>query len=711
MRLFIAEKPSVGKAIAARLGGGGNKGGYIEAGGDVVTWAFGHLFEQAPPDAYKPEWKNWAFSTLPMVPEAWLLLQKPDAAAQIKIIKGLLKKATSVVHAGDPDDEGELLICEILENAGWTGKTSRLWLSAMDDASVDKALKNLADASKTYPMKLAAEARSRADWLIGMNLSRAATLKSREAGGQSVLSVGRVQTPTLALVVNRDREIENFKPRDYFEVMGDFKFGPAGLVARWQPTPGAPYLDEESRVLDKKVAEGVAAVVKGAASVVTAFDTKEGKQAAPNPFALADIQSAASAKFSFTAQHTLDICQALYETHKVATYPRTDCGYLPESLHTEATRVLSGLTAGFPSLKGVVTGANVSLKHPAFNDKKVTAHHGIIPTGAGSPNGLSPDEQKVFGLIARRYIALFYPEFRYLQTTIAIEVAKHVFGTTGRVVKDPGWKVVLTDAAKDEEPPLPLLKKGDTGVCANSGVVAKQTKPPSRYTEGTLLKAMENIAGYVTNPEIKKLLNGAGGLGTPATRASMLETLKKRAFLEVQNAKFLVSTEVGRQFIAGLPTELTKPDLTAAYEKRLADIRSGSGNPAEFISKQAAVVAALVVRIQQGAATFGGSSTPAHPCPACGKALRKIKGPKGNFWGCTGYPTCKHTAEDARGKPAKPAAVKACPDCGKPMRSIKGAKGNFWGCTGYPTCKKTMQDDTPVKVPKPKSAKKVKVAA
>ena len=671
MRLIITEKPSVAKVVAARLGGGHNSGGYIQVGNDVVTWALGHLYEQAPPDHYNPLWKRWAFDALPMVPSQWALLPKGDRQRQIDVLQDLLKRAQTVVHGGDPDPEGELLIYEILETAKWRGPVSRLWLSAMDDASVDTALANLRDASKSYGMKLAAECRSRADWLIGMNLSRAATLKAQSAGGQSVLSVGRVQTPTLALVVARDREIDTFASRKFYEVAGEFDFKGVPFSAMWVPAKDTPSLDDDGRVFQKSAAAAVATDCTGAPANVSTYVTKPMQQASPIPYTLTDIQATASARFGLSAQQTLDICQALYETHKVATYPRTDCGYLPESMHALGPKLL-GFLAKVPAFAPAVQGAKPALQHAAFNDAQISAHHGIIPTGGGNVAALNDLEGKIFALIALRYIALFYPPFQYLQTTVEVTCGRYLFRATGRVTQALGWKAVLGgDTPDPTAQPLPVLTVGAAGVCTGATLVEKATKPPQRFTEGSLLKAMENIATFVTNPEIKKLLNGAGGLGTPATRAQILETLKKRGFVVVEKKTHFVSTELGRQFIAGLPVELTTPDLTAAYEKRLSEISAGTGSPVEFMAKQTVATAMLVDKIRLSTATFGGGVPPEYACPQCGKGLRRIKGPSGFFWGCTGYPTCKKTVPDVKNKPdgIKKAGAAAKPRSSRPSRA------------------------------------------
>lgn len=656
-RLFIAEKPSVGKAVAARLGVVKSNGTHIECkGGDVVTWCFGHLYEQAPPDFYNEDWKTWKMEHLPMVPPKWKLLPKSDAKAQIAAIKKLLADTCTVVNLGDCDAEGELLVSEVLEVQGWKGPTLRLWLAAMDDTSIDKALKSMKDAKETYPLKLSAEARSRADWLIGMNLTRAYTIVGRNSGGDGVLSVGRVQTPTLALVVRRDLEIENFKARHYFEVFGDFKTDAGSIRAKWlSPSEGAG-IDEEGRVMDRKVADAVVAKVKGKAGKVTFFESKKGAQGAPLPFSLSALQAAASAKFGMSAKKVLDVAQSLYETHKLTTYPRTDCQYLPESMHAEAGTVLSALAATYPTVAGLIGKASARIKGAAFNDKKVTAHHGIIPTSArGSTAKLSTDEARLYDLICRHYIAQFFPDFEYLQNTVEFTVEAERFRASGRQTVKAGWKEVFGSAADEDESEaedtqnVPVLNKGTSAHCLTCSVVAKETKPPSRFTEGTLIKAMANIAAHVTDPAIKKLLKESAGIGTEATRAGMLETLKYRGFLEAKG-KQLISTAKGRALIKALPDVLTYPDLTAMFEQRLSEIRSKDVSPEEFMTKQVAFVQKLVTEAKGTSLTVAA----AHPCPDCGSALRRIKKKDGSyFWGCSAFSTngCRFGASDVKGKP------------------------------------------------------------
>jgi DNA topoisomerase-3 len=482
MRLFIAEKPSQGRAIAQYLPNAGRPVGspatHLVCWPDVVTWCFGHLLEPVDPEGYGPEYKAWSFNTLPILPEHWKLEPRKDAQGQIKAIRALLKDCSEVVHAGDPDREGQLLVDELLEYLGNRKPVKRIWLAALDEASVRKALADLHDNAGYAGLKAAAEARQRGDWLVGMNLTRAYTLAGRRQGYDGVLSIGRVQTPTLALVVNRCLAIEHFQPKDFFTVQALIAMAAGAFTASWQPGEEVP-VDEAGRVLDRRIAEAVRTQVEGRAVRVTLFEAKERDQPPPLPYSLSTLQQTANQRFGLGAQAVLDIAQELYEA-KVTTYPRTDCPYLPESQWAEARRVLAGLPSAYADL---AAQANPALRSPAWNDAKVTAHHAVIPTGQ-MPERLSERQQPIYDLIVRAYLAQFFPPCRYREIRIGLEVTGEVFAAAGRTPLAPGWKIVYGREAADEtEPgeadrqPLPILKAGDVGRCEHAEVVAKKTTP------------------------------------------------------------------------------------------------------------------------------------------------------------------------------------------------------------------------------------------
>ena len=648
MKLVIAEKPSVGKAVAKFFGATKSGNGCVTGNDVAVTWCFGHLFEQAEPDHYDAKYKSWNMSLLPIVPENWKLLPKSDAKTQIKIIGDLLKTATEVVHAGDPDREGQLLVDEVLEHFKYKGPVKRLWLAAMDDASIKTAVGSMKDGKEYQSMKLAAEARARADWLVGMNLTRAWTNHGRGTGYDGVLSVGRVQTPTLAMIVNRDLGIEGFKQRDFYEVEGQFPF-----VTGWKPSD-AVQVNEEGRVLNKSIADAVASKIKGKPAKVVKYDSKRCSQAAPLPHSLSSLQQAASAKFGLSAKETLDIAQELYETHKMTTYPRTDCRYLPVSMHAGAANVIGALQGDY---KYLAADADTSRKSAAFNDSKITAHHAIIPTTKADAN-LFGNVAKVYDLIVRAYMSQFYAQHEYQQVNIGIDCAGETFAASGRTALVEGWKSIYSDSDEDEkpEPTLPVVAVGDALSCLDAKVLAKKTTPPKRYTDGTLIAAMTNVYKLVDDPEIKKRLKDTAGIGTEATRAGIIETLLKRKFIE-KKGKQLISTGTGRNLIAALgDSEIVNVGMTGIFEGQLDDIAQGKLASGDFLNKVFTSLSAQIDAMRGSIkAVAPAASGDAVSCPICktGFLVKKKRKDGKFFWGCGNYSItqCRGSADDKSGKP------------------------------------------------------------
>ncbi|EDM82078.1 DNA topoisomerase 3 [Limnobacter sp. MED105] len=663
MRLFIAEKPSMGKEIAKNLGGkmvnqgpAGKPPTHIEVGGDVVTWGFGHLLEMAPPEHYSEAFKKWSFDTLPIEPKSFELLPKSNAKAQISTIKALLKKASTVVNAGDPDREGQWVVDSLLEHFGNTKPVQRIILQALDEVSVKKALANL--QPNTSPQfigwKNSAIGRQRSDWFWGMNLTRAHTLVSNVKG--QVVSIGRVQTPTLGLVVARDLAIENFKPKDFYAVSAQIVGAEPVFSAKWKPSDAVP-VDESGRVLDANIAQTVCAKIKSQTASVTAFEAVDKKQSAPLPYSLSSLQLAASKKLGLGAQRVLDIAQTLYE-QKLTSYPRTDCPYLPESQHASAELIAKCLPEKYSEL---VKGASFSIKSGAWNDSKVTAHHGIIPTGQKA--NLSGELAAVYDMIVLAYLAQFYPPFVYKQTTISLEVAGEKFTASGKAPISQGWKVVFGSEESEEgedKQTLPVLQVGQSLICETAQVDAKKTTPPLRFTEGTLIQAMTNVHQLVDDPEIKKRLKETAGIGTEATRANIIETLKMRKFIEIPDSGKdkgkLVSTQNGRKLIAKLPDSLKSAGITGLFEQALESVAKGETSLDVFMEKQTAFVKKYVEMARKEAPATASASTPVAPsvgCPVCEKGkLRLLNGSKGAFWGCSGFRDgCKTTCPDLSGKP------------------------------------------------------------
>ena len=633
MILYIAEKPSLGKAIAAQLSGPRKAcRTHIECGNNVtVTWAFGHLYEQAEPDAYLPDSvpkngkgrKKWRLEDLPIIPETWQKVPKSEAREQLAAIRKLLKDADQVVNAGDPDREGQLLVDEILEAMHWRGPTKRIWLAALDPSSVQKALADLKDNSIYRPLRDAAEARSRADWLAGMNLTRCYTLR---ANGQGVVSVGRVQTPTLALVVRRDLEIEQFSPVTFYVPVITFRHSNGTYKATWKPPADADGLDAERRLINLPAAQALIAATDHQAGTIKTFDTEDTSEAPPLPFTLSKLQASASARHGLSAKATLDAAQSLYEDHKLTSYPRTDCPYLPESQMSDARLVLAAVTRVNPAMAGFVQGADMSLKSQAWNDKKITAHHAIIPTTHDqvSVDALSEAERQVYDLIVRAYVCQFYPPHRYTKTVTVTESGGHEWEAKGRTTVAAGWRAVLAGQEKsaDDAQALPLMRVGDQVEWVDGRVDHRQTKAPPRFTDGTLIAAMSSVHKLVTDSKIKARLKETSGLGTEATRASILEVLVKRGFVE-RKGKTILSTEAGRILIAALPPALTDPGVTGLWEDFLSEIAAGRRTLDEFETQQRAFVMKRVQAAKDGAALAMPAQTAvAKPKPAAKKQRR-----------------------------------------------------------------------------------------
>lgn len=675
MRLFIAEKPSVAKAIAGELGATGKGDGFIECGTDKVTWCFGHMLEQADPDEYTPDdvprgqsgKKVWRVDELPIIPESWILKPKDDAKKQLAVIGKLLKEAKEIVNAGDPDREGQLLVDEVLEHFRNSKPVRRFWVSAQDSVSVKRGLAALKENTTYAGWADAARGRQRADWLIGMNLSRAYTLRAQRGGSRALLTVGRVQTPTLALVVARDREIEAFKAVPYHTIRAVVQHAGGSFAVAWKAKEDQAGLDSEGRLVDTAVADALVAAVKGQPGTIAAYKQEAKKQNQPLAFALSDITALASAKFGYSAEDVLNTCQALYETHKLTSYPRTDCAYLPESQHADAPRVLEAIKHVNPELAGLVDGADPRIKSKTWDDSKITAHHGIVPTmQKGSKAALSERERNIYDLIVRAYLAQFYPLHEYMQTTVGVEIAGENFAASGKVVTRNGWRDVYSqadeEAEKDEDDDsgtqaLPSMAQGDAVTCTDATRKDAKTKPPARFTEGTLIRAMENIHKFVSDAEHKKMLREGDGIGTSATRASIISELKRREFLAVKG-KQIISTTLGRSVIDALPEVVKSPVLTALYERMLKGVEQGTAALDAFITKQETFIRDQVAKANSGAVTIAGGKEAApvsslHKCMACGSGLsRRPSKKKGQFWwGCSNFPTCKQTYPDLKGRP------------------------------------------------------------
>lgn len=582
MRLFIAEKPSLARAIADVLPKPHRRGeGYIACGQhDVVTWCVGHLLEQAQPDVYDPRYARWALDDLPIVPQKWRLQPRPSVSKQLNAIKKLLQQADDVIHAGDPDREGQLLVDEVLEYLDLPDekrqRVQRCLINDLNPHAVERAVARLRENREFIPLCVSALARSRADWLYGINMTRAYTILGRNAGYDGVLSVGRVQTPVLGLVVRRDEDIEHFVPKDFFDVKAhivtpkDERF-----TALWQPSESCePYQDEEGRLLHRPLAEHVVNRIAGQPARVTGYNDKRESEIAPLPYSLSTLQIEAARRFGLSAQQVLDTCQRLYETHKLITYPRSDCRYLPEEHFAGRQAVLQAIGIHQPDLRPPEPIFDSERRNRCWDDGKVDAHHAIIPTARTAKTTLTQQESQVYGLVARQYLMQFCADAVFRKCVIELDIAGGKFVAKARFLAEAGWRTLLGGKERDEEnegTPLPVVSKGDELLCERGEVVARQTQPPRHFTDATLLSAMTGIARFVQDKELKKILRATDGLGTEATRAGIIELLFKRAFL-VKKGRYIHASETGRALIHSLPPSAAHPDMTAHWESTLTKI-------------------------------------------------------------------------------------------------------------------------------------------
>lgn len=657
-RLFIAEKPSMGRAIAQGLEALGNKSrsadGCIHVGSDTVTWLFGHILEQYSPDEYDEKYKRWHIEDLPIVPSVWKLKVKPDAKKQYKIVSALAKEADEIIHAGDPDREGQLLVDELLAHIGVlkTKPVKRILLNALDVKSVQEALKHIRPNDEFVGLRNSALARSRADWLIGMNLSRIYTILARSAGYDSVVNVGRVKTPTMGLVVRREIEIRTFKPVTFFTPQVEFRHANGSFRAKWkaQEQDG---VDEEGRILKKDLAEEILTASSVPPAKIESVEQKKGTSPQRLPYSLSALQIDAGKIFGYSPQEVLDMQQALYEK-KLTSYPRSDCDYLPENQLDDAAAILKNLAAADSSLERFIEKADLSIKSRAWNDKKISAHHAIVPTTVETKlSDLNEKEKKLYMLIAKSYIAQFYPAQEFLSTKVELSAGGEMFTASGKVILQQGWKSLYQNDAKDDEEEqqsLPDMQQGDSVEFAGGKIVEGVTKPPARFTPATLLKAMKEIHKYVHDKELAASLKECSGIGTEATRAGMIDELEKRGFIKKAGKNF-VPTEIASSMCRILPESLIYPDLTARWEDALDKIGKKEMSLADFGAQQKRFLDELLAGAKE-AKIPPPRNLPL--CPACKKPLRRRKSKKGTwFWSCSGYPDCTKAFADERGKPGK----------------------------------------------------------
>lgn len=597
--IYICEKPSQAKDLARILNLRTKKEGYYTNSQEniAITWAMGHLLELATPDQYNDIYKKWNIDLLPIFPKKWKYLVKKGCNNQLKIIISLIKSSSLVTIATDYDREGEAIARLIIEKAKYKGEIKRLCLTALDDASIIKALNNIKDGKDTVNLYYAAQSRAKADWLVGMNLTRLFTCLIKFTNQTSAVSIGRVMTPTINLVVERDNKIENFVSKPYYELYAIVNNQGQTYKAKWQPN--ADLLDEDGYIIDKNIVNQVVTKLSNHNGIVTKFASKIVNQNPPLPFNLNSLQQFCNKRYGYTAKMTLDIAQALYEKHKAITYPRTDCQYLVETMYAERHDVMNALVQVDPCIASTINEADLSLFSKCFNTNKVTAHHAIIPTANKkvSITAMSVDEKNVYELIRRAYIAQFYPPAKYNKTQIEIKILDEIFIASSTFLTFPGFRVLYaedcslnnykegstTTATSASTFLIPQSKVGDILTINDYDIENKETQPPLHFTEATLLGAMEKISRYVDNPILKNKLKETDGLGTPATRAEIINNSINKGYL-CRNKNYILATPKSKAIMPTLPNSIKDAGTTALWEQQLEDILLGKINSDEFIA-------------------------------------------------------------------------------------------------------------------------------
>lgn len=584
MIVCIAEKPSVARDIAEVLGARNRKEGYIEGNGYQVTWTFGHLCTLKEPHEYTPSWKAWSLSSLPMIPPRFgiKLINDPGIEKQFHIIEGLMQQADEIINCGDAGQEGELIQRWVMQKAGAHCPVKRLWISSLTEEAIREGFASLKDQSEFQPLYEAGLSRAIGDWVLGMNATRLYTLKYGQ--NRQVLSIGRVQTPTLALIVKRQQEIENFKPEPYWELKTVYR------ETTFNSTKG--------KFSSKEEGEKFLETVKNSDFTVTDVSAKKGTEAPPRLFDLTSLQVECNKKFSYSADMTLQLIQSLYEK-KVATYPRVDTTFLSDDIYPKCPNILAGLK-DYAGYTAPLAGKKLLKSKKVFDNSKVTDHHAIIPTGV-QPQGLTDMEKRVFDLIVRRFIAVFYPDCKFSTTTVLGEVDKVEFKATGKQILEPGWRVIFAKEQQEEtkeneeERVLPLFTIGESGP-HTPDLTEKWTQPPKPYTEATLLRAMETAGKLVDNDELRDALK-ENGIGRPSTRAAIIETLFKRHYIRKER-KNLIATPTGVELIQLIHEELLKSaELTGIWEKKLREIERRSYDAATFLTELKQMVTEIVYSV------------------------------------------------------------------------------------------------------------------
>lgn len=672
--LVLTEKPSVAKDIARVLGCKRSGNGCIVGDKYIVTWALGHLVTLADPEAYDDKYKSWRMEDLPMLPGRMKLVVIGQTSKQFKAVSSLLSSAevSDIVIATDAGREGELVARWIIQKANCRKPMRRLWISSQTDKAIKEGFASLKPSSQYDNLYRSAQCRAEADWLVGLNVTRALTCKHN-----AQLSAGRVQTPTLAMIVRREEDILRFRPKDYFTVKADF----GEYTALYKDGKG------QARFADAAAAKEVADSVRGKRGVLSEVKKVYRFKAPPAAYDLTELQRDANKKYGYSAKQTLSLMQSLYETHKLLTYPRTDSRYITKDVAATLPERLRAIAIGpyKDAASAVLRSKPIQTKY-IVNDAKVTDHHAIIPTEQYVDlNKLSREERHIYDLVVRRFIAVLSAPFEYDEVQVKITVGRYNFYTKGQSIKSAGWKALydssLADDDDDSEPDLaaqrlPALSQGAAAAVKEVRVCAGKTSPPARYTEATLLTAMENPASQVEDGRLRDALKTAGGLGTPATRADIIEKLFNSFYIE-RRGREIFPTSKGRQLIGIVPPDLKSAELTAKWEQQLSLIAEGKANDRKFIEEMRGYASSLVQAVKSSTAEYKHDNMTREPCPQCGKYLLEVNGKKGKMLVCQdrdcGYRKSISVITNAR-----------CPECHKKLEMRgEGDKKAFFCVCGY----------------------------
>ncbi|MBQ2897640.1 MAG: DNA topoisomerase III [Clostridia bacterium] len=667
--VVLAEKPSVARELARVLGSTKRADGYIDGSTYTVTWALGHLVTLATPDKYNKDYEKWRMEHLPILPEKIKLEVIKETSKQFKIVKELLKKETtdSLIIATDAGREGELVARWIVEKAAFKKPIKRLWISSQTDKAIKDGFKNLKDGKEYESLYKSGVCRAHADWIVGLNVTRALTCKFG-----AKLSAGRVQTPTLYMIVNREKEIEQFSSKPFYTVEAITR----NLKFKYRDKSG------QVRIYDKDKATSIIESIKGKALTAKEVKKEKKRDLAPQLYDLTELQRDANKIYKYSAKQTLSIMQSLYERHKIVSYPRTDSKYLSEDIVDSFKERLDAISINeYAKIVKSIDLSNFKADKRFVDNLKVSDHHAIIPTEQSvNKFALSEEERNIFDLVAKRFLGMFVGPCEYQSTTVVCECGESEFYAKGKIVTNAGWRNVFNTVddqeQEDEDQTMPEINEGDTFKISDTKLTEGHTQPPSRYTEASILYAMENAGKFVEGKEFKEVLKEVSGIGTPATRADIIEKLVDSGSVERVN-NTLVPTKKGIQLIDIVPSDLKSPELTAKWEDKLIKISKGSENPKEFIKQMESYSLSLVEAVKGSAKTYKHENITKEICPECGAFLLDVNGKKGKMLVCSNT-ECKYR------KNVSFNTNNRCPTCHKKMILTESKNGKVFRCTcGY----------------------------